>query len=76
MTRFFFLVKCWALSVAVLVMIMELAVIIYFATKDNGTSKRGDYLTFVFHQTLNDKTRYLQYQEFVCRRLILNNTSW
>ena len=57
-------------------MIMELAVIIYFATKGNGTSKTGDYLTFAFHQTLNDKTRYLQYQEFVCRRLILNNTSW
>ena len=76
MTRFFFLVKCWALSVAVLVMIMELAVIIYFATKDNGTSKRGDYLTFVFHQTLNGKILYLQYQEFVCRGLILNNTSW
>ena len=57
-------------------MIMELAVIIYFATKDNGTSKRGDYLTFVFHQTLNGKILYLQYQEFVCRRLILNNTSW
>ena len=57
-------------------MIIELAVIIYFFTKDNGTSKKGDYLIFVFHQTLNGKILYLQYQEFVCRGLLLNNTSW
>ena len=45
---YFVLVKCWALLVATVFLIVLLAIIIYLVVKGNGTFQKGKPVDFVF----------------------------